>query len=352
MKNLINTNTEFSSFFEITPDLVCIAGKDGFLKKINPSVINKLGYTRDELFAHPITTFIYPEDIDLTLTKRKELIEGKMLVNFSNRYVTKSGNIIWLEWTSIYFAESEIVFAIAKDITERKIVEKEVEEKYLKFKSLATHFKNRIEKDKKFMAYELHEELAQLVAVLKMDIDFINKNEPGLSKTSKSRIEHALAVSKMLFKSIQRISFSISPGMLEELGLNATLHWLCNEFSLMNGIPCEFIASYNEELLTQEIKIDFFRICQEALSNVTYFAQASTVKISIEEFSDKIQLNIIDDGKGFDIHHLQETPGLNSMRERAASINAQFEVFSKINEGTKISVVIIKKQGLHVSNPS
>jgi signal transduction histidine kinase len=90
------------------------------------------------------------------------------------------------------------------------------------------------------------------------------------------------------------------------------------------------------------MRIDFFRICQEALTNVTYHAQASNVKISIEDIDNKIQLSIIDDGKGFDLNQQKETPGLINMRERATSINGQLIVNSEIGVGTKIYFIIEK----------
>ena len=121
MKNLTSTNVELFTFFELTPDLVCIAGKDGFFKKINPAVINKLGYTAEELFVRPIASFVHPEDRGLTASTRQELLLGKALLNFVSRYITKANQIIWLEWTSIYFSEKEVVFAIAKDVTQRKL---------------------------------------------------------------------------------------------------------------------------------------------------------------------------------------------------------------------------------------
>lgn len=341
-KNLTNSEFELFTFFEMTPDLVCIAGKDGFFKKVNPAVIDKLGYTEEELYAKPIASFIFSEDKNLTQESRTILLSGKALLNFVNRYVTKNGAIVWLEWTSIYFSDSEIVFAIAKDVTERKQIEKEVEEKYAKFKSLATHFKSSIEKDRKYLAYKLHEELAQLVAALKMDVDWIANNVPGLPGSSKSRIEHALVVSKLLIKTIQGISFSISPNMLDNFGLNVTLGWLCKEFSILNEIPCDFESAYDEENLTHEIKIDFFRICQEALTNVINHAQAGKVKIRIEDVADKIVLTIIDDGKGFNVDQQKQTPGLVSMRERAASINGQLTVQSKIGGGTMVCIAITK----------
>jgi signal transduction histidine kinase len=151
----------------------------------------------------------------------------------------------------------------------------------------------------------------------------------------------------MLIKSIQRISFSISPGMLDNLGFNATMEWLCNEFSLLNGIPCVFENSVDEEDLSHEIKIDLFRICQEALTNVVYHAQATSVNISIASRNNKIQLDITDNGKGFDTSQQKETPGIVNMHERAASINGFLTVESRIGEGTSIGFTVDKQLAIN-----
>src|SRR5215216_1005705 len=94
-------------FLEKTPALVCVAGKDGFFKKVNPAVVQKLGFTEQELFARPISSFIHPDDRDLTNDRRTNLLKGQPLLNFENRYITKDGQIIWLAWTSIYFSDKE-----------------------------------------------------------------------------------------------------------------------------------------------------------------------------------------------------------------------------------------------------
>ena len=342
MQDLMNELPGLFAFFELTPDLVCIAGKDGFFKKVNPAVIEKFGYSEQELYAAPISSFIYIEDREITSKRRSALLNGKVLQNFINRYVTKKGDILWLEWTSIYFADKEIVFAIAKDVTERKQAEKEAEEKYNKFKSLATYFKSNIEKDRKYLTYELHEELAQLVFSIKMDVELIAANTPDLPAATKSNLDHALTVSGLLIKTLQRISFSISPNILEEFGLNAALEWLCKEFSILNNIPCSFETCYNEDNLTKEIKIDFFRICQESLSNIITHAKAKEVKIKIKDMDGKIQLTITDNGVGFNIHEKMETPGLISMRERAASINGLLTVQSELGAGTRVCISIAK----------
>ena len=342
MTRIKDPKTEMFAFFEMTPDLVCIAGKDGYFKKINPAVINKLEYTEEELYARPISSFIFEEDTELTSVQRAELLNGKPLLNFQNRYITKKGKIVWLEWTSVFVPDKEIVFAIAKDITTRKLVETEIEEKYKKFKGLATHFKTSVEKNSKYLAVELHEELAQLACVVKMDIDWISTNEPHLSEGSKKRMQHAQAVSDLLVKTIRKISFSISPAMLDDIGFNAALEWHCKEFSLLNGISCAFNSSCKESALTHEMKLDFFRICQEALTNVMYHAQAKTVTITIEDRGNAICLSITDDGKGFDIKKQKHKFGLVNIRERTTSINGELIIDSAIGKGTRILVTVAK----------
>lgn len=343
--NGINTETDLAAFFELTPDLVCFAGTDGYFKKVNQAVIDKLGYTKEELFAQPIAAFIFAEDQTVTQNNRAGLLAGTPLRNFINRYVTKSGHLVWLEWTSVYSPDKEIVFAIAKDVTERKEIELEVEKKYNRFKNLATHLKKRIEKDKKFLAYELHEEIAQLVVVLKLDIEWMDNNRQDLSEFYAKRIDHALTISKLLLKAIQKISFSISPSMIDELGLNAAMEWLCNEFSLLNNVHCSFTHSYKEDSLTSETPTDFFRICQECLANVAQHANATKVEVSITGSSNTVTLLIKDNGKGFDINQLKNSPGLLSLQERAASINAILTINSLPGSGTTVncSVEKIKK---------
>ena len=342
MTDLLNTGFELFGYFEKTPDLVCIADKAGYFKRVNPAVIEKLGYTEKELFARPIASFIYLDDRDVTHDRRTTLLSGEVLHNFVNRYVKKNGDIIWLEWTSIYFSEKEIVFAIAKDVTERKKMEMEVQEKYKTYKNLATHFKSNLEKDRKYFAYELHEEIAQLAAAVKMDINWIANNANDLPGKLKDRISNAELLSELLIKKIQRIAFSISPQMVNLFNLNDAMQWLSNEFTILNNIPCRYESNLDDRSISREIQIDFFRICQESLNNVTAHANAKNVIIRIEDFDDQIQLSITDDGKGFSSCSQNGSSGLANMKSRAESINSRLTVKSEPGCGTTVTLHIEK----------
>lgn len=121
----IGKRNPFELFFEISADLLCIAKYDGYFKKVNPAVSKLLGYSEEELLAKPINDFVYEDDKEVTGKARSELVKGNPLFHFENRYVTKSGEIIWLSWTSMYLDSEKIVFAIAKDITHKKRIEEE-----------------------------------------------------------------------------------------------------------------------------------------------------------------------------------------------------------------------------------
>jgi len=118
-----NRSFDLEHFFELSPDLLCIAGYDGYFKKINSAVSNTLGYTKDELFERPISSFIHMEDKETTSKKRGLILDNVPLLNFENRYITKSGEIVWLIWTSVPIENEQVVFAIAKNITYKKKLE-------------------------------------------------------------------------------------------------------------------------------------------------------------------------------------------------------------------------------------
>ena len=111
---------ELAQIFDFTPDLICMAGFDGYIKRINPAGLALLGYSLEEIKSRPIVSFLYEEDRSLTRDTQTKLYNGEGIGNFENRYVTKQGKIIWLSWTATSAPDHEVVYAVAKDITEEK----------------------------------------------------------------------------------------------------------------------------------------------------------------------------------------------------------------------------------------
>jgi PAS domain S-box-containing protein len=114
------TEQELNQIFNFAPDIICIATKDGYFKKINPAACNLLEYSEEELLKQPFRNFVHPDDLNKTAQLLNDLNNGKPTYYFENRYITKSGKIKWLTWTSSALDEQENIFAVAKDVTEHK----------------------------------------------------------------------------------------------------------------------------------------------------------------------------------------------------------------------------------------
>lgn len=125
--NAQETQTDYSldPFFDLSHDLLCIAGFDGYFRRVNPAVCKVLGYTEEELLAKPISHFQHPDDKEITRRTRDPILYGKPLTHFENRYITKKGDVVWFAWTSIPVEDSELIYAIAKNITHKKQHESE-----------------------------------------------------------------------------------------------------------------------------------------------------------------------------------------------------------------------------------
>ncbi len=108
-----------AEFFEMSLDLLCILGFDGFFKRVNPQWTKVLGWSVDELMASPTIDFVHPDDHHATLSSREELKPGAQVIGFTNRYLCKDGSYRWLEWRSVGHAEREVIYASARDVTEK-----------------------------------------------------------------------------------------------------------------------------------------------------------------------------------------------------------------------------------------
>ncbi len=110
---------ERDRIFNLSLDLLCIADFNGFFKQLNPQWERVVGFSIEELLAKPYLEFVHPQDQAATQAEAARLATGTATATFENRYLCKDGTYKWLQWTAVPFAEQRLIYAAARDITER-----------------------------------------------------------------------------------------------------------------------------------------------------------------------------------------------------------------------------------------
>ncbi|HXE76052.1 MAG TPA: PAS domain-containing sensor histidine kinase [Candidatus Xenobia bacterium] len=118
---------EIDRFFRVSLDLLCIAGFDGYFKRLNPAWETALGWSLGELVSVPYIEFVHPDDRVATLAEAKKLTTGKLTLTFENRYRCKDGSYRWLQWNVVPVPEQEMLYAAARDITHLKEAEEQLQ---------------------------------------------------------------------------------------------------------------------------------------------------------------------------------------------------------------------------------
>lgn len=119
--------SESTRHFELSQDMACVAGFDGYFKRVNPAFERILGYGEEDLLGRPFLEFVHPDDRRRTEEEAATIATGAGTVQFRNRYLAKDGSVHWIEWTSQPVVEEETIYAVARDVSERKALEEELE---------------------------------------------------------------------------------------------------------------------------------------------------------------------------------------------------------------------------------
>ncbi len=202
-------------------------------------------------------------------------------------------------------------------------------------------------KERQEIALELHDSVAQDLVSLKMTLERYLNNHSEINHEQFKEFSVSLKLLDKCLFDIRTLSFSLHPFDLDQLGLVSAIQQHCQDFSVKNNINVEFISAGVENLILDfDIKINLFRVVQEALNNIIRHASASIVTLRLVASYPNIILRIEDNGKGFDVNKQSANAlkehrlGLRGIRERIDLLNGKIGILSGPAKGTKIVIEV------------
>ena len=314
--------------------------------EVNEIACKRLGYSKEEFLNLSPSAIVSPKCIDeFNKTIEKLLNNGHVIYELTYRAKDKKLIPVEISSHSFIFNEHRTILSIARDITERKLAEEKLKRSSKLLRELATHLQSIREEERTLIAREIHDELGQVLTVLKIQTSLISNKLDKHQEILKEKVNSLTELIDKSIESVQKICSKLRPGILDELGLNAAIEWQTEEFEKLTGIKCSLI-------LSEDISLDanrstaIFRIFQEALTNIARHANADKVNISLQVNPSNLILEIKDNGKGISQDQVKDykSLGIHSMEERAMIFGGQVNIEGFTGKGTIVKVEIPMEQ--------
>jgi PAS domain S-box-containing protein len=300
-------------FLDLSLDMFCTAGYDGFFKTLNPAFENILGFSEKELLEKPYLDFVHPEDRQSTSTENGRLQNGEVTFAFENRYRCKDGTYKWILWNAVSVPDKQLIYAAGREITERKRTEQEQQRLAI---DLATanrelELRNReVERatrmKSKFLANMSHELRTPLNAIIGFS-DLLAEGTAGTLNPKQQRfVNHIKQGSSHLLQLINDI-LDLSKIEAGQFDLR------CEDFPVRDALP-EVLSNIRPLSMAKNIEIQqnietsrtvfadrvrFKQILYNLLSNAVKFTpQDGKIEVACTEQGDFVSISVTDTGIG------------------------------------------------------
>ena len=222
---------------------------------------------------------------------------------------------------------------------ERARLEGLVRERTASLSELANHLEQVREDERGHLARELHDELGSLLTAAKLDVARLKSKIDANAPEVAERLKHLIEMLNNGIALKRRIVENLRPSSLAHLGLTAALEILASEFGNSANMPIE--TNLEAVDLPEATQLTVYRMVQESLTNISKYAGASKVLITVHDHPTHVAVQIRDDGAGFDVAAIARTShGLVGMRQRVEAAGGRLTVTSSLGEGTLVSAIL------------
>lgn len=287
-----------------------------------------------------IRSLVHPEDLSSYLNSQTLALEGESDWYWQGRILTAEQEVLWadIRTTARPLGNGRVVWdGILWDITENKLAELALADSRARLRQLSAHLESVREEEKARIAREVHDELGQVLTVLKLETAMCELVCAGQIPELDERLNSMKRLIAQLFQLVRDVATALRPPILDA-GIASAIEWQVRRFEERTQIPCLVDVPEHLPPLPDAQAIGLFRILQEALTNVMRHAGAHSVEVRLWLEGGALCLSVVDDGKGFDpgLRKPGQSFGLVGMQERMFMLGGQLQIDSQPGEGTTL----------------
>jgi PAS domain S-box-containing protein len=342
MEALKNSERRYRNLFNSVPIGLFHSTPQGDILDVNSAMVEVLGYPDREslLKVKSFETYVEPDD---RIQFQRLLEENGAVNDFSVQLRRHDAKTIWVSINARIARDAEdgtYYEGSMADITRRKEAEAYIHQ-------LSHQLIRAQENERRLISRELHDGVAQDLAMLKITSDMLFANLRPASSKEKQKMTEFSGLLQHVITTVRGLAYDLRPPALDGMGLVRAVSMFCEEFAEKSGVRVEFSTSGVEEhALDSDTEINIYRLIQEGLNNIRKHASASLATVKLLMALKNLVLLIEDNGRGFDVAERirfadhEKRMGLRSMKERVCLLQGRMEVQSRLMKGTRIIIKI------------
>jgi PAS domain S-box-containing protein len=343
-QQLAEVEARHRRLLETLPIISYIAepGRNHIMRYISPQIEWKLGYTQEEWTSTPTlwSDRIHPEDRDAVRAATQEFEDSGEPMRVQYRLLARDGAEITFREEARIVRYGDVgesrVHGVLLDVSE----EMDARVGQQRAQQASAELVQIQEKERRRLARELHDEVGQSLTLLHMLLESLERDTSAMQRT---KVQQAQQHVQELMTRTHDLAHELRPAMLDDLGLAPSLASLVKRISEQSDLQVQFEhAGLEGARYDSEVETGVYRIVQESLTNCLRHADASTVLVRVWRTEETLNIQVEDDGSGFDPDQARdhERSGLIGIRERASALGAECEVESVPGEGCRLLVQI------------
>lgn len=346
---LRESEVRFRTIFEGAPIGIGLWNLEGKFLEGNPALTEMLGYSLEELRKLRHAEIFPPEELAVRPPLFEAILRGERdFYERESKCLRSDGGLIWV-WvhvSAIRATSGEILFLLVmvKDITQEKQTQAEIGAYQQKLRSLASELSLTEERERRRLAADLHDHIGQILALAQIRLGELRQE--ASSSQSRGTVEEIREFIGQAIRYTRSLTFELGLPVLYDLGLEAAVEWLADLFQERHGLTIHVSNDGHPKPLGEASCVLIFRVLRELLTNVVKHSHANRVEIVLTREGDYLNLEVTDNGIGFDASEFGAKSGrakgygLFSIRERLNHLGGYLEVTSAVGQGTTATITV------------